>query len=55
MALVVQSSNQALTFKRTEWNNTAKVITAVDHLLTGFPVMSCEAQLIIKYNTQFDI
>lgn len=43
MALSIQGSNQALTFKPI---NTGKVITAVDNLLTGFPVMSRGAQVI---------
>lgn len=52
MALSIQSSNQALTFKLTNWNNAAKVITAVDNLLTGFSVMSCGAQAIIIFPIQ---
>lgn len=35
-----------MTFKLTRGNNTAKVISDVDNLLTGFPVMSCGAQII---------
>lgn len=48
----IQSSNQALTFKLTNWNNRVKVITAVGNLLTGFPVMSCGAQVITIFPIQ---
>lgn len=41
-----------LTFRHTGWNEAGEVITATDNSLTGFPVMSGGAQVIMTFLIQ---